>query len=274
MYRQCHRFAQVHCGYVTRRWVSICKDFFQWQVKRGRLHGDPTLLIERAKNREVYRTTFTPDQRHAILAGSDSLRDSIALRLLLDYGLRKGSLRAVQFKHFDHQRRRLTIFSKGQKVRELPIPDVAFWKHLEGHILESEAKPDHYLLCPHKTIPVGVPDDDGHRRTELRQFPEKPMGEATAHRWWYRCLAKAGVVEQGVTSGKKMHKARHTAGQRVLDASGNLKAVQKLLNHSSIQVTADIYVDWDLDQLAETMAKVPADDAADNDDGESFQSSP
>jgi hypothetical protein len=29
------------------------------------------------------------------------------------------------------------------------------------------------------------------------------MGEATAHRWWYRCSAKAGVVEQGVTSSKK-----------------------------------------------------------------------
>jgi site-specific recombinase XerC len=71
-----------------------------------------------------------------------------------------------------------------------------------------------------------------------------------------------------------MHKARHSAGQRVLDATGNLKAVQKLLNHASIQTTADIYVDWDLDQLAETMTKVLADDDADSADSESFQSSP
>src|SRR5438874_182690 len=141
--------------------LSICKDFFQWQVRRERLHGEPTLLIERARSREVYRTTFTPDQRHAILAGTDSLRDSIALRLLLDYGLRKGSLCAVQFKHFDHQRRRLTIFAKGQKVRELPIPDPAFWKDLESHILEAEARPDHFLLCPQKTIPGGAPDHQG-----------------------------------------------------------------------------------------------------------------
>jgi site-specific recombinase XerC len=53
-----------------------------------------------------------------------------------------------------------------------------------------------------------------------------------------------------------MHKARHTAGQRVLDASGNLKAVQKLLGHTSIQTTGDIYADWDIDQLATTMADV------------------
>jgi len=41
-----------------------------------------------------------------------------------------------------------------------------------------------------------------------------------------------------------MHKARHTAGQRVLDSTGNLKAFQKLLGHASIQTTGDIYADW------------------------------
>jgi site-specific recombinase XerC len=47
--------------------------------------------------------------------------------------------------------------------------------------------------------------------------------------------------------------ARHTAGQRVLDVTGNLKAVQKLLGHESVQPTGDIYTDWDIEQLAETL---------------------
>jgi integrase len=55
------------------------------------------------------------------------------------------------------------------------------------------------------------------------------------HSWWYRRLANAGTVPTGTSSGERMHKARHTAAQRVLDATGNLKAVQKLLGHSSIQ---------------------------------------
>jgi site-specific recombinase XerC len=46
----------------------------------------------------------------------------------------------------------------------------------------------------------------------------------------------------------------------VLDKTGNLKAVQKLLGHSSIQTTADIYTDWDIDQLAATRAEVLVDD--------------
>jgi integrase/recombinase XerC len=241
--------------------LSICKDFFQWQVKRGRLHGDPTLLIERAKSRQIYRTTFTADQRRAIIAGQGSLRDRIALRLLLDYGLRKGALCAIQFKHFDHQRKRVTIFTKGQKIRELPLPDPDLWKDLERLILEIAARPEHYLLCAHRTIPVGIPDETGHRRTELRQLKDRPMSPNGAHLWWYRCLAAAGIVPEGTTSGEKMHKARHTAGQRVLDSTGNLKAVQKLLGHSSIQTTGDVYADWDIDQLAATMAEVLADDA-------------
>jgi integrase len=36
------------------------------------------------------------------------------------------------------------------------------------------------------------------------------------------------------------------ANGRVLDATRNPKAVQKLLGHESIQTTGDIYTDWDI----------------------------
>jgi site-specific recombinase XerD len=84
----------------------------------------------------------------------------------------------------------------------------------------------------------------------------EPMGGHGLHDWWYCCLERAGVVASGQRKGKRMHMARHTAGQAVLDATGNLKAVQKLLGHSSISTTADIYTDWDIDQLERTMRQV------------------
>lgn len=230
--------------------LSIIKDFFKFWIIRGKLKGDPTMPIERAKPPDVHRTTFSGDQARAILAESDDLRDRIALRLLLNYGLRKGALRAIQFKHFDHQRRRLTIFTKGQKVRALPIPHPAFWMDLERHLLEVEAKPTDFLMCQQKTIP----------RAGVRRFPSKPMGEHGLHRWWYARLEDAGIVAMGTLKGERMHKARHTAGQRILDATGNLKAVQKLLGHASISTTADVYTDWDIDQLASTLADVLEDE--------------
>ena len=46
---------------------------------------------------------------------------------------------------------------------------------------------------------------------------------------------------------------RYTAGQRVLGATGNLKAVQALLGHASISTTADTYTDWDVQQLESSL---------------------
>ena len=97
-------------------------------------------------------------------------------------------------------------------------------------------------MARQKTIP----------RAGVRRFPDKPMSPHGLHSWWYRCLARAGIVPEGAQSGERMHKARHAAGQRVLDRTGNLKAVQKLLGHASIQTTGDVYADGDIDQLART----------------------
>lgn len=232
---------------------SILRDFFGWQIKHGRMRSNPMDLVGRARKRDIHRSTFTADQRRAIIATASDLRDRIALRLLFDYGIRKGALRAIQFKHFDYQRRRLTIFTKGGKVRELPIPHAAFWTDLERHVLEVEARPDHFLLCVVKPIP----------RAGVRRFPDRPMSSTAAHRWWYSRLGAAGLVEKDATgSGRtmNMHVARHTAGQRVLDATGNLKAVQKLLGHASIQTTGDVYADWDIEALTATLADVLKDE--------------
>jgi integrase len=221
-------------------------DFFKHFQMRGRLHGNPTLLIERARKRDVLRTVFTSEQRRAILAVASEQRDRVALRLLLDYGLRKGALRAVQFKHFDWQRRELTIFTKGQKIRSLPLPDATLWLELERLTLETEAKPTDYLMCLVKPIP----------RAGVRRFPARQMSSTAMHRWWYRHMERAGIVATGETSGERMHKARHTAGQRVLDATGDLKLTQRLLGHASIQTTGDIYVDYDNAAFAAKMADV------------------
>lgn len=235
--------------------LSILRDFFKWaQIRRG--VPDPTLPIERAKARQVYRTIFTPDNRSAVIASNPDRRDRLALRLLFDYGIRKGTLRAIQIMHFDFQRRRLTIFAKGGKVRELPIPQEDFWMDLELLRMEEDLQPHHYLLCGQKTIQYG-PRHSLSRRIRLW---DRPMGEHGAHDWWYDALANAGLVPPGTRRGQRMHKARHTAGQRVLDRTGNLKAVQQLLGHANISTTADIYTDWDIDQLAGTMKDVLGDD--------------
>jgi integrase len=233
---------------------SVLNEFFRFQRLRGELHGDPMLNIRRAKARGVHRSIFSPDQRRAIFAANPDQPDITALRLLLTYGLRKGALQTVRFEHFDFSRRELTIFTKGGKVQTVPIPEAAFWAELDVYMRSVDAMSFHYLLCRHKTTPKAFGPNRKATEFQVILFPEQPTGGHGLHSWWYRCLAAAGIVPAATESGERMHKARHTSGQRVLDQTGNLKAVQALLGHSDIATTGNVYTDWDIDRLRDTLA--------------------
>jgi integrase len=92
--------------------------------------------------------------------------------------------------------------------------------------------------------------------TQARFVLCEPIGEHGGHLWWYRCLTRAGIVAEGTTAGRRMHSARHTAVQRVLDKTGNLKAAQVLAGHATVGTTGDIYSGWETAQLAGTMREV------------------
>lgn len=278
--------------------LTVLTNFCRWMVLRGRLHGDPTLPIERAKGRPFHRSTFTPAQRQAILDTTRDTRYLISVKLLLDYGIRKGALAGVRLEHFDPTRQRLVIFTKGGRIQELPIPDPTIWAGLDSLHGEPGAQPSDCLLCAQvvrtrrrsaaplvRTLleqataaaatarklaafstegsaplieaklaeamellgrPVIV-GETIHRRERTN-----PLGIHGLHDWWYRRLEVAAIVAPGVTHGQRMHKARHTAAQRVLDIGGNLKEAQELLGHAS-SATTDAYTGWGGEKLADTL---------------------
>jgi site-specific recombinase XerC len=241
--------------------LSILKDFFKWAALKGKVHGDPTLAIVRHKKRDVHREVFNKEMRTRILSlGPDPEhlhRDRCLLHLLIKYGLRKGAIQSIQYKHFDHTRKTLTVFTKGGKIREIIIVEPEFWNDLGRLILDVEAAPQDYMLCRVRKIWRGY-EPDGSSRFDRKICPERQISGHGAHDWWYRCLERAGVVAEGQRSGEKMHKARHSAGQRIIDATGNLKAAQKHLGHSDIATTGNIYTDWDSEQMATTLREINA----------------
>jgi integrase len=76
--------------------------------------------------------------------------------------------------------------------------------------------------------------------------------QALRRRWWQ--------TRQHHTL-QSMHRSRYTAGQRILDATGNLKAAQALLGHASISRTADTYTDWDVERLESSLRQTFASEA-------------
>jgi len=227
------QFMEDHWGetpYAFNRNMSVVRGLMEHLIQRERLHRDPTKPIERARPERHARTTFDRETVDQILAAAEGPRDRIALRLLLVYGLRKGALGGIQLVCFDTVRRMVSFKTKGGRYHAVPIVGDELWADLA----ELGGHPGDYLL---------------HRRGTTKE----PMSPHGVHLWWYARLADAGVVERGTTSGQRMHKARHTAGQRVLDGTGNLKAAQRLLGHASIQTTGDVYTDWDSEDLRGTM---------------------
>src|ERR1700752_1007077 len=199
-------------------------------MKRGHLLGDPCLAIDRRKPDRHARTTFDDQTVSTIIRAAKTPRDRVCLRLMLVYGLRKGALAGLTLVCFDRNRRSLSFVTKGRKYHTVPLVGSEIWKDLES----IDGHPSHYLL---------------HRRGR----PDLPLSPHGTHLWWYARLADAGVVDPGTTSGQRMHKARHTAGQRVLNSTGNLKAAQMLLGHASISTTGNVYVDWSVEQMRGTM---------------------
>jgi integrase len=129
------------------------------------------------------------------------LRDRVALKLLFLMGIRKGELAAIRFKDFDLGRRRLQVHGKGGKIRQTPIPTEELRQEIATVALRRDGM--EHLLYPEKRGPGG---------RLLWEDRRKGLSGPAMHRWWYRCLTRAGVVDEGTTRGRKMHGARYTAG--------------------------------------------------------------
>lgn len=222
---------------------SVWVDFFDWAVRERGLHGNPARVLARPKERGIERGTFEVEDVVKLMAHPRA-RDRIALHLLFRLALRKSELAAIQFKHFRHDRRRLTVFGKGGKVDQVPVPD-DIRLLLADYIASERCQPNEHLLYPEKL---------GHVRGELVVIWEDRatrLSSTAVHRWWHRCLRLAGLPP------RPMHEARHTAITEFIRRTGNLKLAQQLARHESIQTTADIYGHLDDLDLERALAHIP-----------------
>jgi site-specific recombinase XerD len=81
--------------------------------------------------------------------------------------------------------------------------------------------------------------------TRGQRYPMTYYGIGTNRR---RKWAKAGV-------DARLHDTRHTTGQRVLRATGNLRLVQTLLRHTEIRTTSRFYTDTTMVDLRDGMER-------------------
>ena len=237
-----------------RKATAVLKDFFKWLYEEEQIPSDPASRLRYPKRVEtIIEGLFDDNEKRAIVAAQSDVMDRVGVLLLLRAGLRQAEMRNVRVRDVNLIECYVIVRrGKGDKPRTVPIKgelvralDELFLTDVEG--LNRPRRSDEYLLCPKR----------GGGRSLVRD-PSRSMSKRGAHEWWYRCLQRAGVVEAGVTSGRRMHLSRHTYATDLGRATGwSVAAVSKNLGHKSGKTTMDLYWHLMIEDQMEAVAQLP-----------------
>lgn len=179
--------------------------------------------------RKWEKPIWTPEQVRQVVENAPlAYRALFACAALT--GARLGELLGLQWKHVDLVSQKLQIEQTLWNGQLLPpkttgsIRTIAFGPVLLKELIEhkrnsARTEPGDFVFCK----PDGAPlQADLLRRDVL-----------------YPVLDRLGIPRGCRSSG--FHTFRHSAGSFINAATGNLKLAQKLLGHSNVSTTADIY---------------------------------
>ncbi len=201
---------------LARRTASV-KSFSTWAVKNGLLASDEAArLVSPKVTRELPRILGTTQAGEFVgnaVSGSEDefRRDSAMLELLYATGMRVSELCGLDIDDVDRHRRMVRVLGKGNKERMIPFGEAA--DDAIGQWLAVR----HQMAQVDDALFVGVRG----RRIDTRQIR--------------RIVDRAAMVT-GVDH-LSPHSLRHTAATHLLDGGADLRQVQEMLGHSSLQTT-------------------------------------
>jgi integrase len=233
----------------VRKIVNVLSAALQLAVDDNRIPANPAHRLKLPRQSKAHKRFLTHDQviRLAEEVNRKSAGEGFGLIVLvLAYcGLRWGELCALRVEDFDPERRRLDVrrtlvevngyfhesSPKNYQERSIPIPGV-ITSLLERHI--ETKRPEDRVFVSSKNGAV--------------------LRNRTFRRGWFDDAAKA-IGIPGLTP----HELRHTCASLAVSAGANVKAIQRMLGHSSAKETLDTYSDLfdsDLDQVAVALNEV------------------
>jgi len=154
-----------------------------------------------------------------------AIRDKAMFELFYSSGLRLAELVSLDPAALDLTDAAVRVVGKGAKTRIVPVGSYAIsalqaWLALRGQL----AKQDETALFVNRNG-----SRIGSRAVQLRM--------------------SGWGIKQGITSGVHPHLLRHSFASHVLQSSGDLRAVQEMLGHTSISTT-QIYAHLDFQYLS------------------------
>ncbi len=158
-----------------------------------------------------------------------TLRNRITLLLLFGLGCRVSELIALNLEDLSETQSCLTVTGKGQKQRLVPL-SAGLLSDLKNYI--RDVRPDLVKDSTHSIII----NDRGHRPSRVDIW-----------RWLSAWSAKAGFAEP-----VSPHQFRHGCATALLESGADLRSIQMLLGHSSLQTT-QIYTAVSINKKSKTI---------------------
>ncbi len=224
---ECHRKG-LNPRSIARR-LSAVRRFLAYLVQERILTANPASSVRAPKPARRLPVTLDADQVAGLLAlqGDDlfSVRDRAMLELFYSSGLRLSELVGLDLAELDLTDRTVRITGKGDKTRIVPVGRYAVaaleaWIEVRAAIVAGD-EPALFV---------------SRRGTRLAGRSVQARLKQWAKRW-------------GAGLPIHPHILRHSFATHLLEASGDLRAVQELLGHASISTT-QIYTHLDFQHLA------------------------
>lgn len=193
-------------------------------------------------------TVYLTHQQAELLATSSTEPDLI--RFLAYTGLRWGEVSALQVRHLDLKKGRMRIESNAVMVKgeiKLGTPKTG-----EARTVAIPA----FLQLPLRRAIKGRPDSAFVFGTDLDPIP-RPHAQYS----WFSRAVIAAMSADSTFPRVTPHDLRHTAASLAVSAGANVKAVQRMLGHTSAAMTLDVYADLfddDLDGVAVSLSEARA----------------
>ena len=223
------------------RKTTALRQFMGWLVRQGIREDNPAARLITSKQTSHLPDTLSQRQvrqaldalYEAVRSEADDTIDPLALRdvamfeVLYATGIRVAEIEGLDIGDIDFSRSIIKVTGKGDKQRVVPLTAPAV-RALQQWLSAGRSK----VLGDKPQTPAVFLGARG-RRIGARQIRE---------------VVNKVLQRLGDTSASGVHVLRHTAATHLLDGGADLRSVQELLGHESLQTT-QLYTHVSIDRL-------------------------
>lgn len=206
-------------------YFSHLRAWFDWLVKTDKRDDNPTVRAPSPKTPSRRPRPVTAKQLHLILATPMHKRTRMMVLLAAFQGLRAHEIAKFRGEDIDYTSQQLSVLGKGGVARTLPL-----------HPLVAEYAAD-FPKRGYWFAGQAEGNKDGH-------IHSRSVSDAVG-----QVLRRAGVPTGAA------HRLRHTYATMLVKNGENLRVIQELLRHASLQTT-QIYTGVTFDQQREALGRL------------------